>query len=282
MSTVAILGAGDLGGATAQALASGDGVRRILLVDANASVAAGKALDIQQSGAIEGCHVRLDGTDDLSHVTGCQVCVIADRFAGSAEWQGEDGLATLARLAPRLSGAPMVFAGAAQAGLIAAAGREAGVAPARLIGSATEALVSAVKGMVAMEARCSPREVMVTVLGAPPKGFVVLWSEASIGGYALDRMLEQVQLARIEARVARLWPPRPYALGAAAALVTRAILDSSRSSLAILTLLQGEFGVRNRVGTLPALLSATGIVHTRVPVLSTRERVLLETGLGAP
>jgi hypothetical protein len=46
-------------------------------------------------------------------------------------------------------------------------------------------------------------------------------------------------------------------------------------------MLDGEFGVRNRVGTMPALLSASGIVHTRTPSLNTRERVQLATALEA-
>ena len=52
------------------------------------------------------------------------------------------------------------------------------------------------------------------------------------------------------------------------------------SPFSVLTPLGGEFGVRNRVGVLPAVLGAHGIVHVRVPALSTRERVLLETALG--
>jgi malate dehydrogenase len=99
MNTVAIVGAGDIGGATAQALASCDRVNRVLLVDAIADAAAGKALDIQQSGAVAGFHTRLDGTSDESRLTGCSVCVVADRFrASTAEWQGEDGLSMLARI----------------------------------------------------------------------------------------------------------------------------------------------------------------------------------------
>jgi malate/lactate dehydrogenase len=123
--------------------------------------------------------------------------------------------------------------------------------------------------------------VRLTVLGTPPNGFVVPWSEASIGGYALDRVLSQVQLSRIEARAARLWPPGPYTMGTAAARVVEALAGSSRRSFSVLTVLGGEFGVRNRVGAVPARLSAQGIVHTRVPALSTRERVRLETALGA-
>ena len=70
MTTVAIIGAGDIGGATAQALASCDRVRRVWLVDAAADAAAGKALDIQQGGAVAGFHTRLDGTGDESRLVG--------------------------------------------------------------------------------------------------------------------------------------------------------------------------------------------------------------------
>jgi malate dehydrogenase len=282
MATVAIVGAGDIGGACAQALSAGDHFGHILVIDAAAKAASGKALDIRQSGAIGGFHTQLDGTDDRSRVTGCTVCVIADHFTpGSPEWQGEEALALIKQLAPACADAPLVFAGAAQGDLIAASAREARVGRHRLIGSAPEAFGSAIAAIVAMEARCSADDVSIAVLGAPPASFVVPWSDASIGGYGLDRALSQVQLTRIEARVARLWPPGPYALGAAAARVTEAILESSRRSYNVLTVLDGEFGVRGRVGTVPALLASRGVVHMHIPSLNTRERVRLDTALGA-
>ncbi|MBI2829156.1 MAG: hypothetical protein HYX77_07805 [Acidobacteria bacterium] len=281
MTTVAIVGAGDIGGATAQALASCDRVSRVLLVDEVADAAAGKALDIQQSGAVDDFHARLDGTGDESRLAGCSVCVIADRFrAHLSEWQGEEGLAMLTRILPYLVDAPIVFAGASQVELLSRAADETRIPRERLIGSSPEALASAITAIVAMEAGCSPREVMLTVLGTPPAGFVVPWSEASIGGYALQRMLSQVQLARIEARAVRLWPPGPYTLGAAAARVAEGILCDSRRSFSVLTQLVGEFGVRNRAGALPARLAARGIAQTRVPELNTREHVRLQTALG--
>lgn len=281
MTTVAIIGAGDIGGATARALGSGKQVRRILLVDPAANAAAGKALDIQQAGAVEGFHTKLEATAELSRVIGCSLCVVADRFAaGSGEWRAEEGLALVKQLASDIGGAPVVFAGAAQTDLLALAATEARIDPRRLIGSAPEALVSSITAIVALEARCSPSDVMLTVLGTPPGGFIVLWSEASISGYALQQVLSQVQLARIEARAHALWPPGAYALGAAAARVVEAILTSSRRSLSIVTQLQGEFGVRNRPGVISARLESRGIAHTLVPELTTRERVQLENALG--
>ena len=281
MVTVCVVGAGQLGGAVAHALARGGRVARVLLVDEAANVAAGKALDIQQSGAIEGFHAQLAGTADSTRAIGAAVGVIADRAGrSSSEWTGDEGLAMVTRLAPLLGGAPIVFAGAGHGDLLLAAAREGGIARERLIGSAPEAFSSAVTAIVAMETRCSPAEVGLTVLGAPPAGLVVPWSEASIGGYSLERVLDQVQLRRLEARIARLWPPGPFALGEAAARAAEAIVTSSRRTICALSVLGGELGVRGRIGSLPVLLSTTGIVHRRVPTLNTRERVQLETALG--
>jgi malate dehydrogenase len=279
--TVCILGAGELGGAAAHALARGERVSRVLLVDEAGAVAVGKALDIQQSGAVEAFHTRVEGTNDPARVIGCSACIVADRFGRtSKEWDGEEGLALLKRLAVSVGDAPVVFAGVSQSPLLLAAAREARIPRERLIGSAPEALASAMTAIVAMEARCSPTEVRLTVLGAPGSRFVVPWSEASIGGYALERVLSNVQLTRLEARARSLWPPGPFALGQAAASVTGGLLRSSRRAFSVLTVLAGEFGVRGRVGALPSLLAPHGIVHVRVPALNTRERVQLETALG--
>ena len=278
---MAIVGAGDIGGACAQALAAHDLVGHILVIDAAVDAAAGKALDIQQAGAINGVHARLEATGDESRAIGCAAYVVADRFAaGSPEWQGEEGLALIKRLSDASPDSPIVFAGAKQTGLIQASSREARVPARRLIGSAPEALASAVAAIVAMEARCSPDDVAVAVLGTPPASFVVPWSDASIAGYALERVVSQMELRRIEARVARLWPPGPYALGAAAARVVEAMLQDSRRSYNVETVLGGEFGVRDRVGAVPAVLASHGVAHTRVPALNTREQVQLDTALG--
>ena len=279
MPTVCIIGAGEVGGAVAHALARGGHVRRVVIVDESAGVAAGKALDIQQAGAIEGSHTNLEGSADLARAVGAAVCLIADRSGSSGEWQGDDGLAMVKRLDSYLGGAPIVCAGSSQAGMLLAAARELHLRRERLIGSAAEAFCGAVKAMVAIETQCSPTEIGLAVLGAPPRGFVVAWGEASIGGRALESVLTPVQLTRIENRMAHLWPPGPHALGLAAARVTEALASSSRRTFNVLTVLGGEFGTRGRVGVLPALLAAHGIAATRIPTLGARERVRLENAL---
>ena len=61
----AILGAGPLGAAIAHRLAERARVRRIVLLDAEASVAAGKALDLQQTMPIDGADVAITGSATL-------------------------------------------------------------------------------------------------------------------------------------------------------------------------------------------------------------------------
>lgn len=281
MTTVSIIGAGEVGGACAHALARHDIASRVLLVDRAARVAAGKALDIQQSAPVDAFHTRIEGTDDPARIVGSAVCIVADQFGPPvAEWTGDAALADLTRLRSYVGNAVLVCAGTSPADLLLAATREAHYRRERIIASVPEAIRAAIGSLVALEARCSPRDVMLTVLGAPPR-LLVPWSEASIGGYALDRVLTAPQVARIEARAARLWPPGPQALGAAAARITEAIVTSSRQTLTVLTLLAGEFGIRDRVGALPVMLAPGGVVQTRVPELNTRERVLVETALRA-
>jgi malate dehydrogenase len=252
----------------------------VLLIDDGGPIASGKALDIQQAGAVEGFQTRLEGTRDFTRVTGCAVCVVADTARPPVEWRGEEALALMKRLNGFLGEAPVVYAGASQSDLLLASVREAGFDRQRAIGSAPEALAAATKAIVALEAHCSSSEVSLSVLGTPPSGFVIPWGEAAIGGHALERVLTQVQIRRVEARVTRLWPPGPHALGLAAARVVEALVTSARRAPGVLAVLDGEFGVRNRVGVLPCLLAPGGIARVRVPFLSPRERVQLETALG--
>ena len=280
MSIVCIIGAGDVGGAVAHALARGTQVRRLVIVDDASGIAAGKALDIQQAGAISGAHTFLEGTADLSRALGADVCIIADRAGrSSSEWQDEEGLAMLKRLVSYAGDSPIVLAGPSQSGLLLSAAREAHVRRERLVGSAPEALASAAKSMVALEAQCSPGDIGLSLLGAPPRGFVIPWSEASVGGRLVERVLTQVQLSRVQSRVVQLWPPGPHALGLAAARVAEALVSSSRRTFSVLTVLDGEFGARGKAGVLPAVLSKRGIASTRVPALNTRELVQLENAL---
>ena len=73
MFEVAIIGAGELGGALASMLAERDVVRSVHLIDAAGQVAAGKALDIAQSAAVRGFSTRVTGSPDVTATAGAHV-----------------------------------------------------------------------------------------------------------------------------------------------------------------------------------------------------------------
>ena len=226
MSTVVILGAGEIGGALARQLAATDLVSRIVLVDDLGTIAAGKALDVAQSGPVDRYHTVVSGTSDVAAVVGAAVVVIADQ-AGQpgGEWQDEAGLALLKRVTGLNQVAPFLCAGAAQGGLIERGVSEAGMARTRLFGTAAEALRSAVTAITALEANAAPSDISLAVLGRPPQQVIVPWDEGAIGGRSIPTVLSAAQLARLDARVARLWPPGPYALASAATRMIRTALS---------------------------------------------------------
>ena len=75
MSIVAVLGAGSIGGATAYKLAERNRFREVRLIDESAGVAEGKALDIQQAGAIEQFATRLTCSTDVRDAIGARILV---------------------------------------------------------------------------------------------------------------------------------------------------------------------------------------------------------------
>jgi malate dehydrogenase len=279
MREVAIIGAGELGGAVAHALARCDAVRGITLVDEAGRVAAGKALDIAQSAPVEGFATQMNGTTDMSAVAGAAVVVIADRF-GATEWQSEDGLALLRRITQMASSAVILCAGAAQRELVDRGVHELRIARGRLFGSAPEALAGGARALVALSLNGSPRDVALAVLGVPPSQVVIPWQDATVAGFEITRLLDEPARRRLAARVAALWPPGPQALSAAAVHAISAIAGRSRRLASCFVAPDTSAGVRTRTAALPVRLGPAGIVDVLVPSLSVVERVALDNAMG--
>ncbi|MEO8258570.1 MAG: hypothetical protein ABI868_14575 [Acidobacteriota bacterium] len=276
MEDIAILGAGPLGSAVADALARLDIAASVRLIDDAGRVAEGKALDIMQAGPIEGFSTAVSGSTDLAAAGGATLLVIADRAAG-AEWQGEDGLLLLKRLTPFASRSPILCAGASQRELVDRGVRELHVARERLFGTAPEALAGGARAMVALALDGSPRDVALTVLGLPPAQIVIPWEDVTSAGFALTRLLDEPARRRVAARIAALWPPGPYALAAAAAKAAAAIFGRSRAVVSCFIAPDDGEGTRHRTVALPARLHRRGIERVVCPELNGADRVALDS-----
>jgi malate dehydrogenase len=278
VTTTVILGAGDVGGAAARQLAAADVMSSIVLVDDASTVAQGKALDIRQSAPLDRYTTRVAGTSALDVVINASVIVLADD-ARSGEWRDDAGVGLLGRVIGMNQAAPIVCAGAHQASLVERAARELGVARTRIFGSAPEALRSAVMSVAALEAGCAPTDINLTVVGRPPQQIIVPWEDASIAGRRATSVLTPPAITRLDARLARLWPPGPFALGSAAARAIKTALSRTpRVVSAFVAVAKDDTGLP-RVGMLPVTLAPRGIDAIVNTPLSARDQVRLETAL---
>jgi malate dehydrogenase len=278
MHEVAIVGAGELGGALAHVLARRDAARTIRLIDDKGRVAEGKALDIAQAAPVEGFATQLSAATDWATGAGARVIVVADR-AGGGEWAGDEGLQLVGQLARSAPAAVILCAGATQRELVDRGVRELRIGRTRLFGSAPEALAGGARALVALAANRSPRDVSLSVLGIPPSHTVIPWEDATLGGFALTRLLDEPSRRRIASRIAALWPPGPYALATAAALAIEAIAGRTRRLVSGFIAPDTSAGVQSRTAAMPVRLGPAGIVEVVSPTLSVVERVALENAV---
>ena len=201
-----------------------------------------------QAAPIEGFATRVAVTTDLASAAG-GARRRARRPRGGGEWQGDEALLLLKRLrADRGRRASSCAPARRSASSSSAASRELGFARARLFGSAPEALAGGARALVALEANGSPRDVALTVLGVPPAQIVVPWDDATIGGFAADRVLDEPARRRLAARVAPLWPPGPTRSRRRRRRPSRSIWRPSRRTISCFVAPDDSTGRRSQRG----------------------------------
>jgi malate dehydrogenase len=278
MRDIAIIGAGELGGALAQALAARDLARRIRLVDSHGRIAEGKALDISQSAPILGFAAELTGSSDVATAGGASLVIVADAAAGTAR-HDEEALGLLRRAHHMSRQAIIVCANPTDRELVERGCAELGIDRRRLLGSAPEAMRAAARALVALELGVSPREVSLSLLGVPPRQIVISWDGATASGLMLTRLLSEPRRRQLAARIDALWPPGPTALAYACCAVVEGIAGRARPLPSCFVAPDRSNGVRTRAAALPVRLGAEGIVEVVMPPLSVVERVALDNAV---
>jgi malate dehydrogenase len=273
MSVVAIIGAGPLAGALAHKLALRGRVSAVKLIDPQESVARGKALDIVQSGPVDGFATRVTGDGSYLTALGADVVVLADGVDGT-EHAGEAALTIVRQLAAAGLTSPLLFAGGLQRELMARCLGELRIRPERVLGSAPGALASAMRALAGVILDTSPVEISLTLLGVPPRQAVVTWQEATVSGQPLPSVMAAHEIAALNARLPGLWPPGAYALGSAAARCAEALCHGSRRQYCCFV----DAG-RGTVAALPVVLKRGGVKQILQPAVTSAERTLLETAL---
>ena len=284
MREVAIVGAGELGGLVAHALARRNSAGLVRLIDDRGRVAEGKALDIGQAAPVEGFATAVTGSTSLSAAAGADIVVIADRAGtpgtpGDNIWQGEESLTLVRQLNAIAPRAFFLCAGVSHRELVERSVRELHIPRARILGSASEAFAAAARAIVALEIDVSPRDVALSILGVPPDQIVIAWEDAAVAGFALTSVMTEPIRRQLTRRIGALWPVGSYALAAAACKVVDSVSGRSRRSATCFVGPDDQAGVRTRAAALPVRLGPGGLVEVVMPKLSGVERVALDNAM---
>jgi malate dehydrogenase len=276
---VAIVGAGPLATALASTLAARGRVRHIRLIDDTGSVAAGKALDVRQSTPVLGSDVSIEATADVAAAIDADAIVIADTHgAPPVEWEGELGLALAGRVLAANLRAPIVCAGARQASLVERGVTELRLPWTRIIGSASIAFDAAARAVVAEAADTAPRAVALCLAGLPPSRLVVGWSASAIDGVPAETRLAPGVLAGAARRLTAAWPPGPFALATAAAVLLEHLDDAGPAALPAIVAGPAQ---GHRAGIALVRVGPSGVRHAAEPALSPYERIALDNAIAS-
>lgn len=278
MSTIAIIGAGPLGGVLARTLAGRARVDEVRLIDPEGRIAEGKALDILQSSPIDSFNTRVTAATTYTAAAGADAIVLADLVSGG-EIAGETGLALLRQLARMETTAPFLFAGGLQRELMTRAITELHLAPRRLVGSAPLGLESAVRAVTAALMDASPADLSIGVAGVPPRDAVIGWDSATAFNRPIADVMAPHHLSQLTSRLPALWPPQPYTLASAAARVAEALVQASRRRYTCFAAIDVTGSGRDMIAAVPVEIVRGGIGKTLAPALSRHERTAFENGL---
>ena len=277
MSIVAIVGAGILGGTLAYTIAARDKFREVRLIDETSTIAAGKALDIKQSGPIEHFRTVVSGFNDAAAAADADIVILTGpAHASDTEWNEDIALAFIDRHIKENQRQIIICAGASHRGVVERSVTDVGIPRRRIIGSAPEAFRAAITAIVALNVNRAPSDVGLTIMGAPPKQTIVPWSQVTISGFDLDQQLSVTHLRRLQEQIPYLWPPGPYTLAAAAARVAELIINHTNKTPTCFAVLNGEFRIKNISIATPIILAPNGIKKIPDLPLSTREQFLLQ------
>jgi malate dehydrogenase len=272
MKAIAILGAGELGATLARLLAEAQISRRVVLVDADEGRARGKALDLLQSGPVEGYDTLVEGQSGLVASDAPDIVVVADP-PELLDVSDEAARIYGRGLAPLVGPGLLIVAGAFGPAIVEAA-VDKGLPRERAAGSAPLAWASVLRRALAEELRARARDVSLTVLGLPPAHLVLPQRAATVGGVPVD-VVSAVATRRALESVRRRFLG-PVALATAAAHVLSALATRSRAQLPVFVRLNGEYGHRGVALATPVQL-AVGRIESVIEVpLDPVDRVAMD------
>jgi malate dehydrogenase len=292
---VTVVGAGNVGATCAQVLATRD-YADVVLVDIKENLPQGKALDINQMGAVLGFEPDVVGSNGYDETAGSDVVVVTAGLPRSPGMSRDDLVTTNERIVGSVT--EQVVGSSLDAVLIVVSNpldamchvkNVSGWPKERVFGMAGILDTARFSTFIALETGSSVKDVTAMVLGGHGDQMVPVVSATTVGGVPLRRLVAEDRIAAMVERTAKgggeivelLGTSAWYAPGAAAAQMVDAVMLDEHRLLPCTAYLEGEYGIDGLYMGVPVKLGAGGIEEIVELELSEDERQALSASAEA-
>ena len=286
MTEIGIIGSGSTGANIAFFIAE-KGVADVCLYDVKEGLSTGKALDMMEAAPIRGYETSIRGSDSLDEVSSADIAVIA---AGTIRSPGmkreelfESNRAAISESAAALKGSSsrVIIVTEPVDALTALFIEESGLPHHRVMGLGGTLDSMRLRYLLAEELGVAAENVTATVIGPHSDGMLPLPRYCSVSGLPVDQLIAPDRLRAIfdetraagdriveEAKRANAY----YAPAAAAADLIEAVYRDTRRTISVSLMFTGQYGIKDTVMSLPAVIGREGLVTVREPRLTNEEK----------
>ena len=293
---VTVVGGGNVGASCAMNLAFKE-LADVVLVDVVDGVPQGKALDMLQSGPIEGYDVTITGANDYEATANSDVVVITAGLARKPGMSRDDLLlanyevvkAVTEKVVKHSPNAILVLVTNPLDAMCWTAYQTSKFPKHRVIGMAGVLDTARFRTFIAAELNVSVENVTAVVLGGHGDTMVPIVRLSSVSGIPLTELMDAETIAKLVARTATggaeivkylKTGSAYYAPSAAAVEMVESILKDKKKVLPCAALLEGEYGVNGLFVGVPVKLGSKGIEKIYELKLTDEEKAALHKSAG--
>jgi malate dehydrogenase len=293
---VTVVGAGNVGATCAQELARRD-YADVVLVDIKEGLPEGKALDVNQAGAVLGYEPNVTGSTTYEPTAGSDVVVITAGLPRQPGMSRDDLVATNEKIVGSVTeqavaqspDAILIVVSNPLDAMCHVARSVSGLPRERVFGQAGVLDTARLETFIAWETGSSVKDVRAVVLGGHGDQMVSVVSATTVGGVPLTKLVPSERIAELVERTAKgggevvelLGTSAWYAPGAASAQMVDAVMLDEKRVLPCTAYLEGEYGIDGLYMGVPVKLGAGGIEEIVELELTDDEKAALEASADA-
>ena len=299
---IALIGAGNIGGTLAHLIGLKE-LGDVVMFDVFPGVAAGKALDIMQSGPVDGFDANISGTKDYAEIAGSDVVIVTAGFPRMPGMSRDDligkNAGVIAEVAAGIKAhCPNAFVICITNPLDAMVWvmkEKSGLPANKVVGMAGVLDSSRFQLFLAQEFGVSVEDVRAFVLGGHGDTMVPLTRYSTVAGIPVPDLIEMgwTTQEKIDAIVERTANGGGeivkllergsafYAPAASAIAMAEAYLKDKKRVLPCAALLTGQYGIHDLYVGVPVVIGAGGVERIVEIKLTPAEKAAFEKSCGA-